>query len=241
MDDWQDAALSTRHMHNRIGKQGRGKGGRSNGAFNVQRALGTYEIKCPAAEKLPRAEGLGMPAPAKLEMFNLNDLGNALVGQLIIPEVLHGTVLMAGSRKTLKVAIENLQEDGAENEEVEVLESESSIKANDDPIRADGSNEDSDELIEDPHDRVDEFEKNSFRSPKFWLKWQGQVTALSEEPAEDFVTDTGYVVFSGNTCEKFSGTLSCASLDWNNVKITGRKITSRPARDFTVHWVNSQS
>ncbi|KAK6438613.1 hypothetical protein LTR95_005185 [Oleoguttula sp. CCFEE 5521] len=234
-DDWQDTAFSNRHVHNRIGKQGRGKGGKANGAFNVQRALASD------------SQGLG-----SLQIYTLNDLGNALICELVMPGVLNGTVLMAGSRKTMKIAIGHLRAEESESEECEPDESNGNDAITDESERNDdgehlpnsGPDDDDDDDDHDeesaPHDHVDEFEKNSFRSPKFWLKWQGQVTAHTgdDDITDGMVTDSGYLVFSGNTCERFNGTLSCSKLDWHNVKITGFKMRSKPARDFNVQWTH---
>nr|OQO25852.1 hypothetical protein B0A51_07938 [Rachicladosporium sp. CCFEE 5018] len=250
MDDWQDTAFSNRHVHNRIGKQGRGKGGKANGAFNVQRALGTYEVKCAAAGKVLRSVASDAQGLGSLEIYTLNDLGNALIGELIMPGVLNGTVLMAGSRKTIKIAIEHLRPEESESEESEVDEAatheetidSAEVRDDDDEVSDAGPDDDGDDNDEEsaPHDQVDEFEKNSFRTPKFWLKWQGQVTAQAGDDGvtDGLVTDSGYLVFSGNTCERFNGTLSCSRLDWHNVKITGFKLRSKPARDFAVQWTH---
>ncbi|OQO11739.1 hypothetical protein B0A48_03466 [Cryoendolithus antarcticus] len=246
MDDWQDTAFSNRHVHNRIGKQGRGKGGKANGAFNVQRTLGTYEVKCAAAAKVLRSAASDSQGLGSLEIYTLNDLGNALIGELNMPGVLNGTVLMAGSRKTMKIAIEHLRAEGSESEESEVdgaATHDGSLdrpKVDNDDDQGFGAGSDDIDDESTSHDHFDEFEKNSFRSPKFWLKWQGQVTAQVDDDGviDETVTDSGYLVFSGNTCERFNGTLSCSKLDWHNVKITGFKLRSKPARDFDVQWVH---
>ncbi|GIZ47017.1 hypothetical protein CKM354_001011800 [Cercospora kikuchii] len=261
MDDWQDAALTNRHLHNRVGKQGRGKGGKSNGAFDVHKTFGTYEVKCPAADKRSAAkEGLNSGV-GRLEIYNTNELGNALVGELVLPGALHGTVVFAGSRKAMKVAVRAFEED--EEEEEQEKEEGSGDEGNcEDVEEDDGQSSEEDDREQQRHRQ---FEKNSFRSPKFWLKWQGEILSEAASSPQDLpqekedeveamsdqvpvpaaveddkvlTTDSGYLVFSGNNCDKFQGTLSCESLGWNNVKLSGWKIKSQPARDFDVQWVS---
>lgn len=235
MDDWQDAVFSNRHVHNRVGKQGRGKGGKSNGQFNVQKTFGSYEVKCAAANKLASVTSDEKHA-GRLEIYTLNDTGIALIGELSLPSVLHGTVLMAGSRKVMNTVIRDLER------VVETEKTEERIEVEDQRDQRGEIEEDVDDEIESDEDnqqqqRFQEFEKNSFRSPKFWLKWQGEVLLPPDNTLKDtHVTDSGYIVFSGNDCGKFDGTLSCEALGWSNVKLSGWKTASRSARDFNVEW-----
>lgn len=252
MDDWQDATLTNRHLHNRVGKGGRGKGGRSNGAFDVQKIFGTYEIKCPVASKMvKKGDGVG-----RLEVYNLNELGNAIYGELLLPPIVRGNVILAGSRKTMKIAVRALE---AEDDKSETSKSE----IEDEAAQRSASNDDNEEESEVSEEddlkqrRHKEFEKNSFRSPKFWLNWQSEVLleekdearpakpdseATSQEvrstPPEkaERATDTGYLIFSGNNCDKFQGTLSCRQLGWDNVKVSGWKLKSQSARDVQIQW-----
>ncbi|KAK5093128.1 hypothetical protein LTR70_004937 [Exophiala xenobiotica] len=208
MADWEDAALSTRHMHNRVGRQGRAKNGKSGGAFDARKTFGTYEVKCPAAAKLATSGTDGMQA-SKLEIYTLNDSENALVA-----------------------TEESVEEADAETQ------AGSTMSDRDDS----GENEDEEHIrpFNDPVNRVvREFEKNSFRSPKFWLRWQGQLLQSStDHPVTDFTSGTGYLIWSGNGCDKFQGTFTCQQLGWDNVKISGWKTASRSARDFAVAWHN---
>jgi hypothetical protein len=84
--------------------------------------------------------------------------------------------------------------------------------------------------------RFRNFEKNTFRQPKFWLFWKGIVIAVPENAAQasaDNLPDSspnepqsgmGYVVFSGNNkYERFRGVISCEYLGWKDVAISGRK------------------
>ncbi|KAF2208477.1 hypothetical protein CERZMDRAFT_48948 [Cercospora zeae-maydis SCOH1-5] len=225
MDDWQDAALTNRHLHNRVGKQGRGKGGKSNGAFDVHKTFGTYEVKCPAAGKLGPDKDSQHSGVGRLEIYNLNEQGNALLGELVLEAALHGTVIMAGSRRVMKVVIRGLekdeQEDGGSDDQ-----GKNDVEMNDEDVRE--------------RQRHQQFEKNSFRSPKFWLKWQGEIlhgaSPSGGEERSVLTTDSGYLVFTGNNCDKFQGTLNCQLLEWNNVKLSGWKLKNQPARDFDVQW-----
>lgn len=269
MDDWQEAALTNRHLHNRVGKYGRGKGGKSNGGFDVQKTLGTYEVKCHAAGKLVKEKGSNAGV-GKLEIYHLNEEGNALVGELFLPEALHGTVLLTGSRKTMKAVVRSfeLHEEIESETEHEGGDAELGIERQslDGSLAGEGAEDEAEEedAEEEEHSGVEaedreerrykQFEKNSFRSPKFWMKWQGQVLAAlpdcrQSSPSEDgdklgyrvpaseaFVTDEGYLVFASNNCEKFQGTLSCEALEWDNVKVQGWKLRNHKARGFEVHW-----
>jgi len=257
MDNWQDAALTSRHLHNRVGKQGRGKGGRSNGAFDVHKLFGTYEVKCPAATKGVK----GSDMSGKLEVYNLDDLGIALYGELLLPSVVHGVVVLAGSRKTMRIATRELGNEGSNDEEEKAQGSQTGDVGNlqDSSNYKEKHGSVSAEEEECEHRRHDEFEKNSFRSPKFWLNWQGEVLTEGNNVAQSSIvfgeatvrdgqtnttdldtiktTDTGYLIFSGNNCDKFQGTLSCRQLGWDNVKLSGWKLKSQPARNFQMHWL----
>lgn len=89
--------------------------------------------------------------------------------------------------------------------------------------------------------RTSTFEKNSFRHPKFWFRWQGQLSDEASEAADlgsggGDVHGSGYIVFSGNDCKRFQGTITSEQLAWNNVKMSGWKAKPQPERDFEVVW-----
>lgn len=203
MNDWQEAAFSQRHVHNRSAKTGRSK----HAEFDVQRTLGSYEVECAAARKLKPNAGVGMNS--KLEIYCLDTAGHALYAELVIPEVLHAVVLLTASRKTMKKTIARLEEQfvGTQEGEPEGQAANSEANRVDGPDedggaqveshkrsagRANYSEDDNDEDAEDDDDggkeasdsehkvsnrahRIKKFEKNSFRVPKFWLAWQGHV------------------------------------------------------------------
>ncbi|KAK5086920.1 hypothetical protein LTR05_004091 [Lithohypha guttulata] len=242
MDDWQDAALTTRHMHNRRGGQGT-SGKQKNAIFDVRRTFGTYEIKCPAAEKIIAKAG-NSGSSAKLEIYGLNAGGDAVHAELFLPGALHAVVILAASRKTMNAVIRRLEDAYTTKERVDSADDH--VAADEEEPEGEAHGEEQPET-EDEDDlqnrRVQQFEKNSFRSPKFWLRWQGQVTDQPRSQEDDQEvnsnttdTDTGYLVFSGNSCDKFEGTISCETLDWRNVKLRGWKLTSKSERDFAMAW-----
>lgn len=190
-----------------------------------------------------------------MEVYNVNELGNALVGELMLPGAVHGTLLLAGSRKTLKMAERAVeqQEELEPDEDQEEHQSEGGVSGQEDEAMSrrhdgDGDNDADDGQSErqgegegesseedgEQQSRDDQFEKNSFRNPKFWLRWHGHKER--EDVKSKLLTGTGYLVFSGNTCEKFDATLSCDALGWDNIKLKGWKARSHSARNFHISW-----
>jgi hypothetical protein len=222
MDDWQDTAFSSRHMHNRTGRSGKSKHA---SAFDVRKTFASYSVKCPAWQKALSASGdVRSDQEASLELYRLTEPGEGVVGELFLPEVLQSSVILAGSRDSLRRTIADIEP-------------------------GDGSNQD-DEQEEDDTDshtepespaktRFDTFEKNSFRSPKFWFRWSGVPSNSHHSASKEtgaYQSDLGYIVFSGNDCRKFKGTINCTSLKWKNVAITGHKLISRSESDTQVAW-----
>lgn len=264
MDDWQEAAFSQRHVHNRLHvKGGRGK----HSEFDVQRTLGTFEVECAAARKL--RPGAGSGTDAKLEIYCLDTAGTALYAELDFPQVLHAVVLLTASRKTMNATVKALVEDtngrqeqtgtnngneersDHDNEEGDGEDEEAEEQKESIQRRADEDDSSSDEYTADAGDRdsiradrIRRFEKNSFRVPKFWMKWQGQRLTRPESTDVNVGTEStsrpicgdGYLIFNGNVCGKFQGTLSCEELEWKNVKLKGQAIRKQPPRDFNMEW-----
>lgn len=311
MDGWEEAAFLSRHVHNRVNRNGGGSANRHRkSAFDVKRTFGSYELKCPAAEKLADARASTLPTDGKaeiaeenakgkknnkkkkrgrvketasrLEIYCLSDEEDVLLGELILSDVLEAGVALAGSRKTLENAVcasrssEALHdvdeltplESGKPSQmrtsqEIENDRDSSALgEGGDERETAHGSSEaeqdspngqnpsDSSEQSESESDgqetkqrrRFATFEKNSFRQPKFWLAWSGHVLAASVPPSAESVTDAsttattngsgrGYVVFSGNECRKFKGTISCGALGWDDVAVEGWKRVTMGERD----------
>ncbi|KAH6872745.1 hypothetical protein J4E91_001111 [Alternaria rosae] len=222
MDDWQDAAFSTRHMHNRTGRSGKSK---HTSAFDVHKTFASYSVKCPAWQKALGATGDAQrEQDASLELYRLTEGGEGVVGQLSLPGLLQVSVILAGSRDSLRRTIAEIEPDEPNEEE----------DNDDDEEESDNTEPESPE-----RSRFETFEKNSFRSPKFWFRWSGCPTDSSHNTSkapEHNETELGYIVFSGNDCRKFKGTINCTSLKWKNVAITGHKLVARSSSDAQVTW-----
>ncbi|KAG9592036.1 hypothetical protein KCU77_g5376, partial [Aureobasidium melanogenum] len=235
-DSWQETAFTSRHMHNRQSRNTSGKGsggGKSKrNTFDVRKTFGSYTVKCPAWHKLyTSGDGVSTGQEAVLELYRLTECGTGVVGEMALPGVLRAAVLLAASRKSLQAILDRL-----EPVETKV----------EDEGKEDGENEEqeSDEEEEDSEDesspnRFETFEKNSFREPKFWLRWNGvlESTAAGEEKAE---SGLGYIIFPSNDCRKFKGTLNCASLEWKDVAFSGHKIAPRSESDIPVAWGSNE-
>ncbi|KAF4784280.1 catalase [Colletotrichum scovillei] len=257
MDDWQEAAFTSRHVHNKASKSNKGGGrGRRGGAFEVKRAFGRYDIKCPSATKVRN----GKPASPSMDIFRLSEDGRGLLGQLSLLGVLDASIILTGSRKVLEDLISQFEES---DEEAEVSDksgeddgsiskhkiSEAERKADDIDKQEDEADEGSEEEEDEEESEVDEkkrfknFEKNSFRSPKFWFQWNGDIAPTTTSFLDDKTSPTpsretgrGYIVFSGNDCRSFKGTISCDSLGWRDVSISGWKEVSMSERDAAFVW-----
>lgn len=125
-----------------------------------------------------------------------------------------------------------------EEEEEEEGEGSDDDDDDDDEMQSISSSVDSEER---QRRRTSTFEKNSFRHPKFWFRWQGQLSDEASAAADMGdggcdVHGSGYIVFSGNDCKRFQGTMTSEQLAWNNVKMSGWKAKPQPERDFEVEW-----
>lgn len=183
-----------------------------------------------------------------MEIYRLTDDMDGLLGELIFPGVLDVGIILAATEKGLdELASQHHHVQDGQTNESPYTNAEPSVAQlvhGDDELQSDSG--DSDECSasntstpsenKERH-RFENFEKNSFRQPKFWLWWKGNIHAASEtsEQAEqECQSGMGYVVFSGNTCKRFDGTLSCELLGWNNVAISGRKICDMKERDVAI-------
>lgn len=218
-DDWQDAAFSSRHMHNNRGNKSK------RSTFDVRKTFGSYEVKCPAWQKL---ENISSDRPASLELYRLTENGEGVVGQLQMSGAFDAAVVLAASRESLRRTVETVEDEEDDEDE-----------ENDEDEEKDDDEEDEEQS------RFETFEKNSFRSPKFWFRWSGTLSAkppsspkLSRKASQsdDVETGLGYIVFAGNDCRKFKGTLNCEAYSWKDVAITGHKITARSESDVPVAW-----
>ncbi|KAK1621818.1 hypothetical protein BDP81DRAFT_335899 [Colletotrichum phormii] len=256
MDDWQEAAFTSRHVHNRANKSNKGgRRGKRGGAFEVKRAFGRYDVKCPSATKVRGStseKNTGKSAGPSMDVFRLSDDGRGLLGQLSLPGVLEASVILTGSRKVLEDLISQFEEseneaeisdDSDENEgpapKHDTSEDEKKADDTHEEEEIDEESEEEEESDDEEHKRFRNFEKNSFRSPKFWFQWNGDVTSSLDDqtsPTSSRETGRGYLVFSGNDCRSFKGTISCDSLDWKDVSLSGWKEVSTSERDVAFVW-----
>ncbi|KAL5117315.1 hypothetical protein ACEQ8H_004760 [Pleosporales sp. CAS-2024a] len=236
-EDWQDAAFSSRHMHNHGGTLQ----SKRSSTFDVRKTFGSYQIQCAAWQRLATTVGASSSADkgAVLELYRLTENGEAVVGQLSLPAALEAAVVLAASRESLRRTVEALEEE--ENEEDEDEDEEEEEEEEEDSLPS-----------SPPPTRFETFSKNSFRSPKFWLAWNGRPTPQPPRPqspkrvrtkkasANDshvvVQTGLGYVVFAGHTCRRFKATLSCDLLGWKDVAMTGYKMAARSESDVAVVW-----
>ncbi|KAJ3528562.1 hypothetical protein NM208_g10148 [Fusarium decemcellulare] len=246
--DWESEFLTTRHVHNRKTRHGLGSSGASN-AFDVRKTFGSYDLKCPVAETYRRQNKpeeiqdkssrrqKRAPLGPRLEIYRLTDNEDGLLGELIIPGILQATATMAGSRKQLRELIEGRRQDEGELREDIPGEPLTTEELGDEEATS------STRYQEKQRNRFQKFEKNSFRQPKFWLHWHGSVLAPSSALDECQSTDSpengdqsgmGYLVFSGNKCRDFKGTMSCELLGWKDIKLEGRKRGDMKERDVTL-------
>lgn len=207
-------------MHNRRGSKS------TRGTFDVRKSYGSYEVKCPAWQKL---DDVSTDDAASMELYRLTENQEGVVGELALPGVLRAAILLAASRQSLRRTVEEMEATPDEDED-------------------DEENESEDEATSPVLDRFETFEKNSFRTPKFWFRWSGSpitsATPRASSPkaskaasaSSDVETGMGYIVFSGNDCRKFKGTISCDALGWKDVAISGHKVAGRSESDVPVAW-----
>lgn len=288
-DGWEEAALNTRHMHNRNDRGGRGNVRES---FQIRNTFGTHLVKCAALERLQGTQsGPGSSKPGEkskqagpagkkkgsrsnsgsgdvvLEIYRLTDDEDGILGSLKYPGVFEAAVVFAGSRKLLGNITRHLSQDdavedtpyGTRRGSLGSSSSKSLDQRAGNAVNGDAEEEDEDDDEDEDEEssgdeeglsshenrqrrRLATFEKNSFRQPKFWFRWQGVVSEDALAGLEDLelkggkVHGSGYVVFSGNDCRRFQGTMTSEQLGWNNVKMTGWKAKPQPERDFEIQW-----
>lgn len=222
-NDWQDTVMKHRHNHNRIAKKDRSsKGG---GGFDARKTLGSFKIECRSYTKMIKGDQSREPT---FEIFGFTKDGQGLTGQIDFPGVLRASIIFAGSRRTLNKIISSLEQ--ATKDEDDITH-EDQVEDEDDI----GDNADDHDVDAIGEEKKQNFEKNSFRSPKFWIRWQGELLNPASFPSSNgddaIEMNSGYIVFSGNDCRKFSGTLSSKKLGWDNAAFNGWKIKSMTERD----------
>lgn len=226
MDDPIDSVFrSRRFAHGKSkDKSGRGGGGGGSAAkpFNPLAALGRYEVSL----------GVGNSKYQHvLEIHELTESETGLVGSFDFAS-LSGMFVLAGSRKQLAEILADFDE-GDDNAEIE--DAGSDVSREDDAEDLDHEPSAIELQDEKVNRRARAFEKNSFRNPKFWMKWKGKPIAVDDGGSESVESDMGYVVFSNNACDKFDGTITCPALAWKQLKLKGQKIHSK-ATPCPVEW-----
>lgn len=270
--DWQDAAFNTRHLHNRNDRGGQAGNTRHEfqirntfGTHLVKCAvLDKLQDSETAQKNSKKRRGSGNTKAGSdvvLDIYRLTDDEDGLLGSLKCPGVFEATVVFAGSRKLLwkithSLGGPDLDEASASQGSLPTQTKRRGSKqdeATTNGFHRDEQDYSSDEETEDDDSgsgsearqrrRIAKFEKNSFRQPKFWFRWQGNMVDDIPTPLEDLgltggskVHGSGYVVFSANDCKRFQGTLTSEQLAWNNVKMTGFKTKPQPERDFEIQW-----
>lgn len=222
-DDWQSAAFTSRHMHNRV----QNRSSRKHRPFDVHKTFGSYECKCAAWRN-----GNGRHKDGKgivLELYRLSSQGEGIIGEIRFPGTLDAAVILSGSRASLNRTVQQME--SATGDELKESAGSDGHASNESGTASDNEDNLREHESEEESPRFRKFEKNSFRTPKFWLRWSGTV-----EESKVITGDLGYVVFSGNECRKFKGTISCAPLGWKDVTISGHKIATRGASDIPVTW-----
>lgn len=257
-DEWEDEFLSTRHVHNRGSRKTNRGGTKGQRTFDVRRTFGSYEVKCPAAERIrstgdnaatkkeerkpeeklkSRKKAKKDSVRAEMEIKRLTDDGNGLLGELVLPGLLEAGLVLAATKKGLENFEAETQANGNEISDMEQpFKTVSKIETSDEGSFQCESGSESEEEYEDPEtstlsedterERFEKFEKNSFRQPKFWLWWRGRVrdtVLVDDDDSWTLQSGVGYVVFAGNSCKRFEGTLSCERYDWEDVTFYGYK------------------
>ena len=183
-----------------------------------------------------------------MEIYRMTDDMDGLLGELIFPGLLDVGIILAATKKGLEELASQhhhtKNDQTSENPSITAETTAPQLIHSDYELQSDSG--DSDERYASntstPSEnkerrRFENFEKNSFRQPKFWLWWKGNVHSApdtSEQAEQECQSGMGYVVFSGNTCKRFGGTLSCEMLGWNDVTISGRKICDIKERDVAI-------
>ncbi|CAM1504575.1 Fc.00g021660.m01.CDS01 [Cosmosporella sp. VM-42] len=201
-DEWHETAFTTKHIPHHMSKSHTKKI-----SFDVRKLFGRYEIKCPSASapsKEPPNSNRRKTRKATIEMFRLSDDGDGVLGHITLPGTLEAEIVLSGSRKTLNTLISKLNGTAPSSPD-SVAEIQHGLSA----------------------DRPS-FEKNSFRVPKFWLRYK------STSDSND--TGTGYLIFSGNDCRRFRGTLSSEARGWDNFAVSGWKAVWMSERDVSFQW-----
>ncbi|KAK4544022.1 hypothetical protein LTR36_004520 [Oleoguttula mirabilis] len=241
MDDWQDAAFNHRRIpHGRSKKRGKAAGKTGAGVFNPKTALGLYELSGTAINTLLAETD---DKKACFEIHELTETPGGFIGSLLIGNRMKAAMILAGSRKLLAAIVAD--ENSVDEDETSSVEADdpqthadhdedetSSVEGEDLPTQTEHDDTEAETELEardrKDNERVAAFGKNSFRAPKFWLHWQGDVTTKDGEEVRE--RNQGYVSFAGNECSEFQSTMSCKALGWKDASMHGRRVTGRARR-----------
>ena len=145
----------------------------------MRKTFGEYEVKCASWERAisEMGEEDRQEEEAGLELLRLTKDGQGVLGELILPGVLRAAIVLAASRKILSIITSQLSGDDQDDDDEDDGHDHDHDHEVDEVEDEDGAED------EQQPDRFDTFEKNSFRSPKFWLAWNGTlVLHTSDSP-----------------------------------------------------------
>lgn len=237
MDDPIDSAFYSRRFAHGKSKSKSGRSGGVTKPFNPLATLGRYEVTLGAGSSASQHA---------LEIHELTEGETGLVGTFDFAK-LTGMFALAGSRKGLAEIVAGLEEEGSEHDDDGTEDGGGEEGHESDSDAKDGEYERSALELQDEalNRRARAFEKNSFRNPKFWMRWKGTKLAahvadgadqdIERKGLKQVDSDMGYLVFANNACDRFEGTITCPSLDWKQLKMKGRKIHSN-ARSCPMSW-----
>ena len=215
-------------MHDQGGhNKGSGRGGAA--IFDPLRAMGRYEILIQSRVPLLEGEIPHSSEPSWLEIHELTPNEDGLLGTFSIGGRISGLCVLAGSRKGLDEIIRSLgswESTPKEGDNSAQAGATDNGRKSEELSTSEQAHQISDLELEDMqlNRRAQAFEKNTFRNPKFWLKWNAATGAHEEIVPSDSSADRGYVVFSNNNCAKFEGSISSRAIGWKDVKFHGRKV-----------------
>ncbi|KAK3672833.1 hypothetical protein LTR78_007186 [Recurvomyces mirabilis] len=256
-DDWQDLALNHRRIPHGKSKKGGKSGGRHGaGVFYPNRAIASYPFKTGnhtlGNGHIPRFNGIRPIDDFRAE-FVIHGFTECPGGT----GTFKAAVFLAGSRKLLSDIVRDEEEklsaeddsdekDQSEDEDEVGDEDEDEVGDEDEDEVGDEDGDEQDEEADDGdeapkeseleasdrfyNDRFQAFTKNSFRQPKFWFQWQGEIIEPKIQTGADGSTtsgrairerDLGYIVFPTHECSNFRGTINCRALGWKDMEIVG--------------------
>ncbi|KAK4580258.1 hypothetical protein LTR86_000461 [Recurvomyces mirabilis] len=243
-EDWQDLALNHRRIPHGKSKKGGKSGGRHGaGVFYPNRAIASYPLKTGnhalGNGYIPRFNGI-----KPIDDFRAEFVIHGFTDRPGGTGTFKAAVFLAGSRKLVSEVVRDEEEklSGKDDADVEAgVEGEGGGEDEDDEGNDDDEEEEDDngEVPEESeleasdrfyNDRFQAFTKNSFRQPKFWFQWQGEIIEPKADTGADKSTtsgrtirerDLGYIVFPTHECNYFHGTINSRALGWKDMEIIG--------------------